>query len=960
MEQTLDKITATLIEAARPVLELSPDLTWSLATELARGAVLLLILALAVRAAVGVRARYRLIGAGLLLALVLPLASATLGVWKIELPAGWATPAAPPPLGSSVEPRAGALEVPVPTDHVVRGLTTPGPIATTVGADRPAMPERLALVSPAHEPGATARHSVAVESTPAAIETAMEPSTGLLERLNTWGASVGAFAEKASGHPATWLGLWALGVLAVLGWGGLSLARLAFIAATSIPADDRWVLESARVTRRLGIRRPVRVVISPDVAVPMTWGVLRPVVVIPPEGTSWDAERRRVVLTHELVHVRRFDWALQIAAWGVLALHWCNPLAWWAVRRLSVERERSCDAAVVAAGTRPSTYAAHLLEIARALTASRSPVHALGMAKTSELEGRLMSILNEPRVGMRRSLAAAALVACAGLATAAVAVAPVAHTTPVPPEQLEELDRREAELAALEAELDAKRAALARKRAELKEAEARERAEAAETEPEVILIDEEGRPVRIRSTRPTAVSGSLGRGVVLVADEATPAPRARVTGASPASSPASEPARAATIGRTGPTPPTPQTAGEPEQVIITRSGPGAGQSVYVVNGGTARVWDLGDEETLAAIERAEVIVDRDFIETQKRVKELHDRLSVHREKVDAVRTELEPHRERLARIAERVRVPREVIERVQTKLEPEQAALEELHEQLEAVHRERDVRVRVAEAERASMQARRLQLDAERAVLVAERAQIVAKLAGEGADEGESERWRSRANELARKAEELAAQSERMAVEADRFQEKMDRVYAERESGAEAIHKKIEQIHERMGAIHAETDALHEHKDAAHAEMEAVHRDMEHVHSKMEAQHQKMEDVHHELEDSHRAVEKVVSRVVASRVRKALESEGVRDADRISKLAASRQGSSAMVHRDEAGELVRFADAKMAFHAMREAIDRALAEGELSLTEADRGALDEALRAAAEACEIMRFKVVED
>ena len=827
------------------------------------------------------------------------------------------------------------------------------------------MPERLALVSPVREPGATALHSVVVDSTPAAIETALEPSTGLLERLNTWGASVAAFAEKASGHPATWLGLWALGVLAVLSWGGLSLARLAFIAATSIPADDRWVLESARVTRRLGVRRPVRVVISPDVAVPMTWGVLRPVVVIPPEGTSWDAERRRVVLTHELVHVRRFDWALQIAAWGVLALHWCNPLAWWAVRRLSVERERSCDAAVVAAGTRPSTYAAHLLEIARALTASRSPVHALGMAKTSELEGRLMSILNEPRVGMRRSLAAAALVACAGLATAAVAVAPVAHTTPVPPEQLEELDRREAELAALEAELDAKRAALARKRAELKEAEARERAEADETEPEVILIDEEGRPVRIRSTRPTAVSGLTGHGIALVADEATPAPRARVTGASPASSPAGGPVRVtgttapvAAVARTVPTPPSPPTADE--AVTITRSGPGTGQSVYMVNGDNVRAWDLGDEETQRAIERAEVIVDRDFIETQKRVKALHDRLSAHRENLDAVRTELEPHRERLARIAERVQEPREVIERVQRKLEPEQAALEELHEQLEAVHRERDVRVRVAEAERASMQARRLQLDAERAVLVAERAQIIAKLAGEGADPDESERWRSRANELARKAEELAAQSERMAVEADRYQEKMDRVYAERESGMEAIHKKIEQIHERMGAIHGETDALHEHEDAVHAQMEDVHRDMEHVHAKMEGQHKKMEDVHHELEDTHRAVEKVVSRHVAARVKRSLEARGVARAESIAKLAASRQGSSAMVRRDEAGELVRFADAKMAFHAMRGAIDRALAEGELSLTEADRDALDEALRAAAEACEIMRFKVVED
>ena len=94
-------------------------------------------------------------------------------------------------------------------------------------------------------------------------------------------------------------------------------------------------------------------------------------------------------------------------------------------------------------------------------------------------------------------------------------------------------------------------------------------------------------------------------------------------------------------------------------------------------GGRLRVWDLNDEETQAAIERAEVIVDKDFVETQKRVKALHDMLSVHRDQIDAVRTELEPHRERLARIAERVQVPREELVRVQKKLKPEQAALDE-------------------------------------------------------------------------------------------------------------------------------------------------------------------------------------------------------------------------------------------------------------------------------------------
>ena len=101
----------------------------------------------------------------------------------------------------------------------------------------------------------------------------------------------------------------------------------------------------------------------------MTWGWLRPVVLLPEGARRWSAPRRQVVLLHELVHVRRADWLVRLMARLACSVYWFNPLVWWAVRRLDLEQELACDEEVVACGTRASDYACHLLGIARTTTA---------------------------------------------------------------------------------------------------------------------------------------------------------------------------------------------------------------------------------------------------------------------------------------------------------------------------------------------------------------------------------------------------------------------------------------------------------------------------------------------------------------------------------------------------------------------------------------------------------------
>jgi BlaR1 peptidase M56 len=101
------------------------------------------------------------------------------------------------------------------------------------------------------------------------------------------------------------------------------------------------------------------------------------------------------------------------------ALHWFNPLVWFAAWRLDVERERSCDDLVLASGVRPSAYAGHLLDVVTGLSPARwTQACGLAMARKSSLEGRLTAVLgkdlNRRRVSM--SLAGLALVIAVGIA----------------------------------------------------------------------------------------------------------------------------------------------------------------------------------------------------------------------------------------------------------------------------------------------------------------------------------------------------------------------------------------------------------------------------------------------------------------------------------------------------------------------------------------------------------------
>jgi len=228
--------------------------------------------------------------------------------------------------------------------------------------------------------------------------------------------------------PMTWmvavLGLWSAGT-------ALALARLALGAArvrrvcrrAGADADPGWRVIAGELSAKLGLPRPVNLLFSADLAVPVTTGILRPVVLLPEGSHRWNEERRRVILLHELAHVKRADWLALLLGSTAAALYWFHPLAWTIRVQMRKDCERACDDLVLAAGTRASVYAAHLLSIIRSLRLSHQrAMPAVAMARRSYWDGRMRAIL-DPAVERRTVSPAEARLAAGALFAAVLGLA---------------------------------------------------------------------------------------------------------------------------------------------------------------------------------------------------------------------------------------------------------------------------------------------------------------------------------------------------------------------------------------------------------------------------------------------------------------------------------------------------------------------------------------------------------
>lgn len=219
----------------------------------------------------------------------------------------------------------------------------------------------------------------------------------------------GAGTATPLGIPWYALGIlvWITGVVFYLVWYVVSHLGVRSIVRKARPAGGIWTQLVDGVSDELDVRRSVRLLESDRLKAAITVGILDPVIVVPSDCNEWPAHRRRLVLSHELAHVKRWDTLTEMFALLTTILHWFNPLVWFAVRRMRIERETDCDNAVLRTGVKPSDYAELLMNIAADLSASPTPMWQLStISQSSNVKDRLMDILNKKinrNSGSRRS-----------------------------------------------------------------------------------------------------------------------------------------------------------------------------------------------------------------------------------------------------------------------------------------------------------------------------------------------------------------------------------------------------------------------------------------------------------------------------------------------------------------------------------------------------------------------------
>jgi TonB family protein len=218
--------------------------------------------------------------------------------------------------------------------------------------------------------------------------------------------------------PAVWL----LGVAAGLGLIAAGLLRLAWLASRGERITDPvWIRLTRDLSVELGIRRDATLLQTARPSTLIAWGWLHPRILVSREAVAWSAGDVAIALRHELAHIARGDWVVQLLAEGLRAFNWFNPVVWLLPARLRAESECACDDVVLRGGVPGPEYAERLLSMARALgTARRWSVScpAPSMARPSSLERRVAAMLS-PRINRAPITARTrALVLCGALLVA--------------------------------------------------------------------------------------------------------------------------------------------------------------------------------------------------------------------------------------------------------------------------------------------------------------------------------------------------------------------------------------------------------------------------------------------------------------------------------------------------------------------------------------------------------------
>lgn len=158
-----------------------------------------------------------------------------------------------------------------------------------------------------------------------------------------------------------------------------------------------------------GLRRKVKILLSNDIASPMTYGILNPVIVL----SSESSKHIELVLKHEIIHIKNLDVLKKAFAIGVLSVFWFNPIVWIAVRMFNEDIEYACDERVVHSSTCDirQNYALALIDMQKSCKSTKMPLSS-GFSK-NYIEERIVLIMKANKIKLAKSIAVAATVIAA-------------------------------------------------------------------------------------------------------------------------------------------------------------------------------------------------------------------------------------------------------------------------------------------------------------------------------------------------------------------------------------------------------------------------------------------------------------------------------------------------------------------------------------------------------------------
>lgn len=310
------------------------------------------------------------------------------------------------------------------------------------------------LLLPYTLPSGLSIYSIVNRSEPVRQEAVKLPAvlfTPTLSPLDRPAPSPAPAAAPPAAEPSQfhiWALIWVVGAVVCFVWFALSYIHCRREFQTSLPVRNDYVRHWLRIHR---LRRRISIRQTAGISAPLTYGVLRPVILLP-KNTDWtDAAALRYVLEHEYIHICRFDAASKLLFTAALCIHWFNPAVWLLYFLVNRDMEPACDEAVIRLFGQDSRakYARTLIHLEE--TKSGLMPLANGFSKNA-IEERIVAIMKAKKITLLVSAIALVLVTATVILFATSAKAekpaptlehaavPMQETTAAPAGLLEQLN----------------------------------------------------------------------------------------------------------------------------------------------------------------------------------------------------------------------------------------------------------------------------------------------------------------------------------------------------------------------------------------------------------------------------------------------------------------------------------------------------------------------------------------